>query len=477
MVANFRCNELKEEALALVKPQVAELQAAADSALVEGFAAKCERILGAARDFYADVAKQYAREVFEKVRGELEETLTQSLYQCFDSQLKMLRKQSYDKVTSEVRKLEAKPLDEVGDRLSEILTKLVEASIGSYERKADALVPAGSGWEQKVSLHKQELQGQLDLVVQTCKDKLLAEVARTSQKVHEDHIKQFLYERVNSLGDELAAELKDAYVQQVELFNENLQGVLATGFGLSAGEVFEFLAKSERASHEFCVSEFKIVFRQNANQNLLRKFNDAFKKDEQGKRRDWKALEEAQIKDVFDASKAKVDQLLAQFRAVIFPSGITKLQEGTPGADGGNAEDESEFFNVSKAIADSQVSVKRTMSLSSSRILSEEDLSKVESKFAEDVEFVFEEAIRAHKNTAQESVPFWLWLALAWFASDNIMGWIASPIFFYPLVLIAGVCVILHQLGILELLVGMGMPVVRQNVNNILAKTPIPIRI
>jgi hypothetical protein len=35
------------------------------------------------------------------------------------------------------------------------------------------------------------------------------------------------------------------------------------------------------------------------------------------------------------------------------------------------------------------------------------------------------------------SVPIWMWVLLAWFASDNVMSWLSSPILFYPLILIA----------------------------------------
>jgi hypothetical protein len=61
------------------------------------------------------------------------------------------------------------------------------------------------------------------------------------------------------------------------------------------------------------------------------------------------------------------------------------------------------------------------------------------------------------KNIQDTSVPTWLWIVLAWFASDNIAGYLTSPILFYPLVIVAGIAVILHQLGILKLLVGMGL--------------------
>ena len=58
-------------------------------------------------------------------------------------------------------------------------------------------------------------------------------------------------------------------------------------------------------------------------------------------------------------------------------------------------------------------------------------------------------------------MPLWLWILLIWFASDNIAGYLASPIFFYPLVIIAGVVVVLYQLGILMKLIELYTPMLR----------------
>ena len=45
---------------------------------------------------------------------------------------------------------------------------------------------------------------------------------------------------------------------------------------MSREEVYDFLFKSEKNAHEYCIKELKSVFQQNANQNLLRKFNEHF---------------------------------------------------------------------------------------------------------------------------------------------------------------------------------------------------------
>lgn len=112
------------------------------------------------------------------------------------------------------------------------------------------------------------------------------------------------------------------------------------------------------------------------------------------------------------------------------------------------------------------------------KILSEEEVTNVRNKFYEDIEFCREEAIARHRSTAAGDVPWWMWVLLAWFASDNILNWLASPLFFYPLILLSSVCLVLHQMGILSVLVStFALPMMKSSVNGFLAKTPFGFRI
>ena len=82
------------------------------------------------------------------------------------------------------------------------------------------------------------------------------------------------------------------------------------GFGMPRDEVFDFLTKSEKTAYEFCVKELKNVFAQSASTNLLSRFKTYFKKDEDGKLREWSAIEEGKIREYFEESKTRIDTLL-----------------------------------------------------------------------------------------------------------------------------------------------------------------------
>jgi len=71
MVANFRCNELKDEALEAVEGDIHALKKKCDEQLVDGFADEAKAILKQAVSSYDEFAHGYEKGVYEKIRKEL----------------------------------------------------------------------------------------------------------------------------------------------------------------------------------------------------------------------------------------------------------------------------------------------------------------------------------------------------------------------------------------------------------------------
>jgi protein SEY1 len=91
MVANFRCNELKDEAIASSQTTVQNLLSECNKVYPVDFNFKAMQLLNKAVDLYTDLAKQYDQLVFHKVKKELIQQLLANLFPGFDSQLKLLR--------------------------------------------------------------------------------------------------------------------------------------------------------------------------------------------------------------------------------------------------------------------------------------------------------------------------------------------------------------------------------------------------
>ncbi len=71
MVANLRCNELKEEALEKVKGETYSLTKLSEREVIDEFSNKCLEVLQIAVTHYDEYAHQYDKTVFEKTRKDL----------------------------------------------------------------------------------------------------------------------------------------------------------------------------------------------------------------------------------------------------------------------------------------------------------------------------------------------------------------------------------------------------------------------
>lgn len=79
------------------------------------------------------------------------------MFPSFDSQLKILRQNTFTKVDTEVKKIEKRDLKEVCDNLGEILSTLITSNLNSFIKNAQALVIEHSGWDSKLESHRVDL--------------------------------------------------------------------------------------------------------------------------------------------------------------------------------------------------------------------------------------------------------------------------------------------------------------------------------
>ena len=91
MVANFRCNEIKQEASDLVKDKLAQLLGDCQAKEITDFAKKCDALIVEALKYYEQEACQYKATIFDKFKQEIVTQLLAEMYKGFDLQLKMIR--------------------------------------------------------------------------------------------------------------------------------------------------------------------------------------------------------------------------------------------------------------------------------------------------------------------------------------------------------------------------------------------------
>jgi len=69
MVATFRCNEIKVEALEKTAQPLRQLKMNCYSGVVNGFKQECESIIKDSIDYYNGEAYSYHKEIFNKVKN------------------------------------------------------------------------------------------------------------------------------------------------------------------------------------------------------------------------------------------------------------------------------------------------------------------------------------------------------------------------------------------------------------------------
>jgi len=110
-------------------------------------------------------------------------------------------------------------------------------------------------------------------------------------------------------------------------------------------EIDEFVRVLETTLHQFTADYIKRLFR-DINTNLLRKFNNDFKKDQNGKHREWREIEEPVIRDIWAKVRAQLLEVIQDFKYIRLPKAtmsdiIINQSQITPGGD-------DEFINTSK---------------------------------------------------------------------------------------------------------------------------------
>ena len=80
--------------------------------------------------------------------------------------------------------------------------------------------------------------------------------------------------------------------------------------------------------------------------------------------------------------------------------------------------------------------------------MSPDAIDKAKDRFFRDCDNFFDEAMDLHDGKGSGQVPTLLWIVLAYFAYEDILTWLRSPVLFYPLVCVTGILCIIYYMGI-----------------------------
>jgi len=289
-----------------------------------------------------------------------------------------------------------------------------------YRQICEALRMRDSEWHYDHQMN--ELDHRLKERIDVEKEKQMTKLFEISKENLCDELEKKITAPIENLEDNFWSTINRDYVKCMRKHESDIKNMLVDGFRVSEDEYDVSIAKFEDEIYKHCK---KIIIKtcSDLNSHLNRKFNSYFKKDEKGKNRHWKDISEERIKQLHEECYAQFDKVYDNFVYIELPNRVT-MSEPTMTSSG---------------------SIYRKKEV----LLSPEDITRIKDKFEDDCEHAFEEAMRLHHNIYGSGIPVYFWALFLFFAYDDIFRWLASPIFFYPLIFLATLAGLLQSLGLL----------------------------
>jgi hypothetical protein len=156
-----------------------------------------------------------------------------------------------------------------------------------------------------VLAHEAELFQQLRSLINNAREKEIDKLQMLTQQAAKDNLEQIINKPIYELEPNFWDQMRGPFNKELEDLALNCQQVLKQGFKCSDIEIEEFVRSLETTLHHHTADYIKRLFR-DVNTNLLRKFNKDFKKDEQGKNREWREIEEPAIRDLWAKVRAQL---------------------------------------------------------------------------------------------------------------------------------------------------------------------------
>ena len=113
-----------------------------------------------------------------------------------------------------------------------------------------------------------------------------------------DNLENIINGPIYELNTDFWEEIRAPYFQEMSDLALNCKKVLNSGFKCSDTEIGDFMKVLQGNLCQFTSDYIHRLFR-DINTNLLRKFSKLFKKDENGKNREWRDIEEGKIRELW----------------------------------------------------------------------------------------------------------------------------------------------------------------------------------
>ncbi|CAG9327606.1 SEY1_2 [Blepharisma stoltei] len=406
MLANLRCNEIKFEALRLFTTAIEPTAKLIGRCTVPDFSTIFSEKIKEALAEYDKNGSAYYETIYLSIKNELNQLLLDQIKDLFHSQMRCVVTEStkYFKDTLESKINKGQAIENFSATISEV----EQLTLSLFAVNAQASIIENSGWEtaeyeaelmkwieEKKSVEKEK---QLELLQKEVKSALSGKFSFNANKILE-----------NPFDDNMWSKLKEFQASTMQELESRYTNVLK-GLDFSEDQIASKLAEIRRE----CYSTLKSKATKYCNglvDQLTKKFNQLFLKNENGIPREWK---NAPIDEIFAQSK---DTVLATLESL-------RLFRIVCEWDTDHGEHDYE------------------------ELIGEEQFHLIMESFLKDAEMAYKEAVHIKEfGYARNKVNGWYLLLIIILGWNEFMWLLKSPIILYPLLFVFSIVALMFSMG------------------------------
>ena len=133
MVANHRCNEIKEDAYKHVEGKLKTLAQSSEKEITDDFRDQVDSILSEATTQYTSNANSYKKEIQDNFKIDLEKNIQNFLFPSFKDQVRLIKESKVANFKEERKKIDAKPLEDIVTNLIQTLENLKTNELAGFD--------------------------------------------------------------------------------------------------------------------------------------------------------------------------------------------------------------------------------------------------------------------------------------------------------------------------------------------------------
>lgn len=398
MLARFRCNEIKDRALEGVEQVISDLELESSMKKIDDYKERCNNIIKRAMDYYDDTAKGYLKHIYQDVKLQLDNTLSSKLYPSFANQMKLLIPKYQKKFREELER-RSKSNENFGLVVDEVkkeyLCKL------SDELKDIQIYESWDLGENNEELFNEIIENQEQVLL----NQLKYDVINDAKNLIDDSIQN----RLELINSEFWNEVNQDILTNLRILVSTINLRLKEYFKIDENRMKNYVQEIEKEVHNNLKQSF-IKNKKSLNNYITENFKNSFWYSE-GIPRPWAKISEQEINELYQQSKKEnlgILDIFKTFKVIENPISLYNYKY--------DIEDDDFNLVLNQGISDYLNDKNNNFD----NLLENSELDDLKLKFSEEIQDIYQDAIRRHYNISQTSIPIVAWILLIYLSYDDI---------------------------------------------------------